>query len=417
MRITCPADLLTGLLNTKGVEQDLKYLFDAHLIESNLVSSRFWLSAHLHHHIHRLNLIPNSTLLAMGQELLQQLIAYQNDSYSQLRFIESGFQYCLLHLAELGELEYPLQRNLQFGKKYARKYQTDFRYTQNMLTSLELALQVRKGHLIQKTLFSLVEILEELPYAKETIAICDWLLAIEKKRRNWPLVSEIQTRMASIYAALNKKEKAIGYISSALKLNDDIKNFAGRYSNLISIALLLLDLEEFDKLTKLLTSANFDTSLLNKEDMARLWLIDGHMLYHNNKTKEAESSFKKVVNHSFLSVADSLLAKTHLYLAEIYNNRGDHHHYIQYLENALLYVQASGDQEKAVELHEELYELLIARDEVKGAVSHLEWIYRFYRENGNKAQIRKAADLLGGLYFKIGEHAKSTELYSVAQGV
>ncbi len=417
MRIACPKDLLTGILSVKGVEQDIKHLYDGHLIEANLEFDMFWIPAHLYHHVQRLNLVPKKTLLSMGQELLQQLIAYQKDNFSQLRYIESGFQYCLLHLVQLDDLEYPLQRNLQFGKKQTRKFQNAFRYAQNMVTSLELALKTRKGHLIQKAMFSLVEILEELPYEKETIAICDWLMKIEKKHRNWPLVSEIQTRMASIFAALNKKEKAIGLISSALKLNNDIKNFAGRYKNLISIALLLLDLGEYDKLNKLLTSANFDMSLLNREDVARLWLIDGHMLYHNKKLKEAESSFNKVINHTSLSVADSLLAKTYLYLAEIHNNRGDYAAYVKNLKKALDFVQASGDQEKTAALHEELYELLISQDEVREAVSHLEWLYYFYRENGNKAQIRKAADLLGGLYFKIGEHAKSTELYSVAQGI
>ncbi len=417
MRISCPKDLLTGMLNLKGVEQDIVFLYETHLIEANLEFDKFWIPVQLYHHIQRLNLVPKKTLLSIGQELLQQLIAYQKDSFDQLRYLEAGFQYCLLHLVRLKELEYPLQRNLQFGKKQTRKFQGAFRYAQNMVTSLELALKTRKGNLIQKAMFSLVEILEELPYEKETIAICDWLLKIEKKHRNWLLVSEIQTRMASIFASLNKKEKAIGLISSALKLNNDIKNFAGRYKNLISIALLLLDLGEFGKLNKLLTSANFDMSLLNKEDVARLWLIDGHMLYHHKKLKEAELSFNKVINHTSLSVADSLLAKTYLFLAEIHNNRGEYAAYVENLKKALDYVQASGDQEKSAALHEELYELLISQDEVKEAVLHLEWLYHFYRENGNKAQIRKAADLLGGLYFKIGEHAKSTELYSVAQGI
>jgi tetratricopeptide (TPR) repeat protein len=262
-----------------------------------------------------------------------------------------------------------------------------------------------------------VETLEELPYENETIAICEWLLAIEKKHRNWPLVSEIQTRLASIFAAQDKKEKAIGLISSAIKLNNDIKNFSGRYRNLISIALLLLDLEEFEKLTKLLTSANFDITLLNKEDVARLWLIDGHMLFHDGKFKEAETSFNKIIRQTALDVSDSLMAKTFLHLAEIYHAKSDWPLYVQYLESAVNYVQAIGDDEKAAQLHEELYELLVSQEDYLRAVNHLEWIYRFHQATGNKTLIRKAADLLGGLYFKIGEHAKSTELYSVAQGI
>ena len=412
-----PSDLLIAALEIKKGEQDLKALFDAHLVDANLAFDTFWIPVHLQYQIQRLQLIPQQMLKHYGEELLQHLIAYQQIPTRYLSYLETGFQYCLLRLYELGDVEYAMHRNLQFGKKLARRFQHSFRYGQNILTSLELALHTKKGHLIQKAMFSLVEVLEELPFENQTIEICNWLLEIEKKHRNWPLVSQLQTQLASIYSKLDKKEKAIGLISSAIKLNTDIKNFSSRYHNLIAIALLLLDLGEFEKLSKLLTTAHFDMSVLNRDDVTKLWLIDGHMLFHNQKYSEAESSFKKVVNHRSLNLSDTLYAKTYLNLAEIYNSKGDAESYSKYLEAALIHLQAVGNMEHSLALHEQLYELSIAREDYQSAVEHLEWVFNYHREQGNKAQTQKAADLLGGLYFKIGEHSKSTELYSIAQGI
>ncbi len=157
-----------------------------------------------------------------------------------------------------------------------------------------------------------------MPYEEETIQLCQWLLNIEEKHQNWALVSEIQIKIATIYSQLNKKEKAIGLVSSAIKLNNDIKNFSSRYRHLITIALLLLDLNDYERLRKLLANTNFDMSLLNKEDMAKLWLIDGHMLFHANRYGEAESSFNKVFEQIELNLPNALLAKTHLLLVKIH---------------------------------------------------------------------------------------------------
>jgi hypothetical protein len=417
LRIFCPGEFLKSLLDIKGIEADLEYLHQTHLINANLSFDEFWIPLHMQTRLREMSLVPGTVLESHGLELLQKLISCLDRKNAYYSLIETGFQYCIMELARNKILETPLQRNLQIGKKLSRKTHPKFRLTDNLTTSLELALLIGKGQLIQKTLFTIVETLEYLHFGKETIAICELLLQVEKKHRNWPLVSTIQMKAAGIFARMNKKEKAIGLISSALKLNNDINNFSNRHQNLITIALLLLDLEEFDKLSKLLSSTQFDMSLLNREDVAKLWLIDAHLLYSNKKYKEAEISFEKVLKENPPVAQDSLMAKTYSHLASLSRMKRDQAATAYFLEQSVIFIEACGEMEKAADLHQELYNLCTNQKEYHKAARHLEWIYYFYQNSGNKNQIRKIADQLGVLYFKIGEHAKSTDFYSIAQGI
>ncbi|MBU2515053.1 hypothetical protein KJ966_27350 [bacterium] len=410
-------ELLTKLIDEKNIDGDLEYLLHLHLIDADLSFKHFWIPSHLRYQLSRLHLIPETSKRNLGQEILQKIIVILDDSSNDLQRIEIGFIYCLFELIDLGIFENPLQRNLQFGKKLAKKACGSFNFLQNINISLELSLHIQKGQLIQKTLFSLIEILDQLPFGDETIKICEWLLQIETKHRNWQLVSEIQARIASIYIRLNKKEKAIGLISSAAKLNNDIKNYSSRYQNLIAIAMLLLDLEEFDRLMKLLANADFDISLLNKEDLTKLWLIDGHMLFNNNKYKEAQVSFEKVLKDPNVEISNSLLVKTLLNLAHIYLRQNNKKQYVECLENSVPFIEESREMEKASEIHEILYNENLKLNNLSKAVKHLEWIYSYNLKAENTNQVKELADKLGGLYFKIGEHSKSTDFYSIAQGI
>ncbi len=410
-------ELLLKLVEEKNIDGDLEYLLHLHLIDADLSFQNFWIPIHLRQQLSRLHLIPETSKRNLGQEILQKIIMIFDESSVDLQRVEIGFIYCLFELINLGIYENPLQRNLQFGKKLAKKLGSSFNFLQNISVSLELSLYIQKGQLIQKTLFSLVEILEHLPFGEETIKICEWLLQVETKHRNWQLVSEIQTRIASIYIRLNKKEKAIGLISSAAKLNNDIKNYSSRYQNLITIALLLLDLDEFDRLMKLLANADFDISLLNREDVAKLWLIDGHMLFNNTKYTEARTSFEKVLKEPKVEIPSSLLVKTLLNLAQIHRQQNNNRQYVKYLESSVPLIEESREMEKALEIHQLLYDENIKLNNISNAVKHLEWIYNYYLKAKNSNQIKELADKLGGLYFKIGEHTKSTDFYSIAQGI
>ncbi len=420
LRVKCSKKYLAKLLIIKNIDSDLWYLHRLFLIETDLDATGFWIPIHIHQQIDRYHLFPEKHLRNIGQELLQRQIGIiSNGSGSLKKRYINGFQYCIGELTKLGVVENPLQRNLQFGKKLARLLPNNKYFFQaNISISLELALLIQKGKLIQKTLFSIVGIMENYPLLqKETIHLCEWLLKIEEKHRNWTLVSEIQMKIASIHAKSNKKEKAIGLISSAIQLNNDIKNYSSRYQNLIAIALLLLDLDEYEKLGKLMGNADFDLNLLNKEDIAKLWLIDGHMLCFNRRYKEAEKSFAKTSLNSGLSIPDNLKAKTHISLAEIFRDRKDQNQYMLNLDKASEFFELSGDIIKACQIHEELYESYVSSSDIKKAIVHLEWLFDYYKKSGRNNRLRNIADQLGGLYFKIGDQTKSTDYYSIAQGI
>lgn len=418
LRIKCSKSYLEELWTGKNFKSDLVYLQQLHLIDSNLEFTHFWISSNIYYQINRYQLIPPQHISSVGQELLLgMIVAFRGNQVPLISWI-LGFQYCVSLLVELAPIENPLQRNLQLGKKLSRYGSTSFSlYYPIVSTCLEIALKTGKKKLLQKTLFSVMEIIENLPLEQYTIRIYKWLLQAEEKQRNWLLVSEILMKLALVYVKLNKKEKAIGLITSAIQLNNDIKNFASRSQNLITIALLLLELEEFEKVRKLISNADFDLKRLNEKEINKLWLIDGHLLHHEKKYDAAEKSFLKIFNSQTLIVSESLMAKTYIKLSEIYQRRNDAKRYQECLNNASRFFELSGSLKHATELHETLSELYLSAERTEKAIDHLEWLYNTAKQTGDLDRTRNIADQLGGLYFRIGDKIKSTNYYSIAQGI
>lgn len=415
-KVPSSKDYLSRLLEIEPIEGDLDFLYEACLIDSDLSSNYFHVPVFVSRRIEQFHLIPETFFKSIGPDILRNQISLLNES-SGIRSIQIGFHYCLLTLVETDLAESALKRNLQIGKRLARLNKSGYNYILNIRASLELALKMQVGTLIQQTLLSIVDILEHLPYVEETIAVCNWLLDIETRHRNWTLVSSIQMKIASVYAKSDKKEKAIGMITSAINLNNDIKNYSGRFHHLIMIALLLLDLGEYDKLNKLLLNNKFDIKLLNREDIAKLWLIDGHMLYRNKKTTASENSFSKAFPDLDASVPESLLAKSHFIMAEIHESKDQQAEQVEHLEKSVHFYEGAGDLLQASSIHDELSRIYLEKDAIENAVKHLEWLFHFQKQEGNTEDVRSIADQLGGLYFKIGDQQKSTDFYSIAQGI
>jgi len=402
----------------RNIDGDLQHLLKLRLIDSDIGLATVWVPIHYQHALKRYNLVPPKQVLTFGQELLQrQIVALQEFTAPQQNHI-TAFQYCINELATLGPIENPLQRNLQFGKKIVRTLgDTPEVFYPIINTCLELALISGNKQLLHKTLFSVLGIVEHLPFDKQIIKIYEWLMRSEEKQRNWLVVSEVMMKLAKVYTKLNKKEKAISLITSALQLNNDIKNFSNRFNNLISIALLLLDLGEFEKVRKLIDNTDFDLKRLSEEEIVKLWLIDGHLLYQEKKFDEAAKSFLKTFNKAKPSVPENLLAKTYLNLADIFNQRNDSERYEESLQKAVQLFDMAGNQADAMIQHEKLAELFLSTGKPETAIIHLEWLYNALKQEGHVDRARDLADQLGGLYFKVGDKPKSTTYYSIAQGI
>lgn len=418
LRVTCSRELLEKLLGIRKIEADLSFLQRLHLINANLPETHFWIPVNLCLIIEENALISKNQLLGFGRELLQRQTALlQGPKLPPISRI-CGFQYCINTLAEFGQIENPLQRNLQFGRKLSRLpgIQPALFYP-NICTSVEMVLASGEKQDVQKTVVSVLEMIEHLPLEKHAIRIYQWLIKSEEKGRNWALVAELQMKLASVYTRLNMREKAIGLITSAIQLNDDIKNYTHRYTNLITISLLLLDLGEFEKVRKIINHTEFDPAKLSEGEIARLWLIDGHLLFNSGKTKEAAASLRKSFKKAQAQIPGGLMAKTHVCLAEYYRTTNDRERYLKHLHQAALHFERAGSRLQAAELHEQLLDIYLSSDRNSEAAQHLEWLYMQVENAGDKERRREIADQLGGLYYKIGDKEKSTHYYSIAQGI
>lgn len=418
LRVHCSRSFLTELLGIKNIDADLNYLLRLHLISTNLSASHVWIPINLYLVIDQYELIPHNQLLGFGRELLKRHIAIMRGTTVPHAGRICGFQYCINTLAGIGEIENPLQRNLQYGRKLSRLPGVmPALFYPNICTSMEMVLAFGKKQDIQKVLLSILDIIGNLPLEKHAIRIYNWLLKNEEKQRNWPQVAELLMKLASVYTRLAMKEKAIGLITSAIQLNNDLKNFTHRYQNLITISLLLLDLEEFRKVKSIITSSEFDLKKLNESDIAKLWLIDGHLLFQNKKLKEAASSFIKVLKLPKPPISDSLLAKTHLNLADIYRTQNEQAHFYKHQNLAAAFFEKAGNVVLSSELHEQLLDLCLSANMNEDAIEHLEWLFVRIKKSEDQDRIRNIADQLGGLYFKVGNKQKSTDYYSLAQGM
>ena len=402
----------------RNIDDDLARLQHLGLIETDIGGLNVWVPIHYQHQLHRLDLMPGKSLLTFGQELLQRQIIALKDFKTPNQNQISAFQYSINQLATLGPLENPIQRNLQYAKKIIQYFgESPEVFYSTIKTSLELALLSGKKQLLHKTLFSVLNVVENLPYDKQVIRIYEWLMRSEEKQRNWLMVSDVMMKLAKVYTKIDKKERAIGLITSALQLNNDIKNFSSRFQNLISIALLLLDLGEFEKVRKLIDNTDFDLKRLSEEEIVKLWLIDGHLLYEEKKFDEAAKSFLKTFDKANPSVPENLLAKTYLNLADIFNQRNDTERYEESLEKAVQFFDQAGNHTDAMMQHEKLADLLLSSGKSEAAIVHLEWLYNVLKQEGEIERARDLADQLGGLYYKVGDKSKSTSYYSIAQGI
>lgn len=418
LRVPCSKPFLAELLGIKKVEPELNHLLRLHLISTNLSNTEVWIPANINQAIEQFQLISENQLLGFGRELLQRQAAMMKGTTIPGITRICGFQYCINTLADLGQIDNPLQRNIQFGRKLSRLSGTQpALFYPNVCTSLELVLSAGKKQDIQKTILSILDIIGNLPLEKHSVRIYQWLIKNAEKQRNWQQMADLLMKLASVYIRLNMKEKAIGLVTSAIQLNTDIKNFTHRYANLITIALLLLDLDEVEKVEKIISTTDFDLKKLSSDDIAKLWLVDGHLLFQSGKTKEAAASLRKVFKKSPPQIPGTLPAKTHLIMAEIYRGEGNREQYFKHLDQASLHFEKAGNIEQAAELHERLLDFCLSSNLNDDAIRHLEWLYSQVEKTNDKPTIRDIADQLGGLYFKVGNKEKSTRYYSIAKGI
>ena len=416
LRVPVTRHTLGRLLKQEDFSAAIEVLMRFKLIECNLDQTRFWLPSHLVTKIQQFQLIAPDLTLAHGKELLKNLVEYFEENQDDVAFIRVGFGYALSSLSQLGLLEGVILRNFQFAKRLAAALPNQPNLTcQSVITGLELSFLTDDEELKEKCLFSTLNILELLPQSYNPLELLEWFLEEAQNNRNWLMVVEIQTKIASLYADQNSKPKAIAYLTSALQLSNDLEHYEDRYQNLISIALLFLELGELGKVKGVLETADFDPALLTKKQMAFLWLIDGHMSLLDHQLAEAESSILRFLEFPNVSLPKGLTAKAYQTLSLLQTAGSPTQ--IEHLETAAnLFAQGKNDAGSAI-CREQLVRIYLDMQKIVEAVTHLEWLFHYHKSQNNHGETSRIAHKLGGLFFKLENKVKSTEYYKLAQGL
>ncbi|OGH01519.1 MAG: hypothetical protein A2600_12075 [Candidatus Lambdaproteobacteria bacterium RIFOXYD1_FULL_56_27] len=416
LRVKWPRESLVALFGPEEIDKDLEALFAAHLLERNLEGSLYWIGGHLYGQIRAKGLLPAEGLVKIGQDLMKKLIGRYEEVGHEPALTIAGVSYLLAELSLLGANETAWQRGLQFAKRVAVELGDRPRLlSQLLLSSVELSLASRQPETLERAFLSLLGVLEHLPLEPQALRLYEWLLSEEQDRRNWPQVCKLQIRLAALYAKSEQPERAKGHLLAATQLALDLPNPAERFGLLVETGLGFLELGEMEKLRGLLETAGFDPAHLNQENMSRLWLIDGYLLFLDQDPQGAYRSFAKAFNYRHPFISEALLAQTQLVLAQIHQHQGEEEKALESLIQAAKLFEHLRDWEQARQVHEEICRFFATHKRSTESISHLEWLYRFNRESGTTEKAGSIAHELGGLYFRIGDQHKSTDYYKKAQ--
>ena len=404
------------LLFGPELDKDLERLFELHLVERNLEGNLYWMAGNLAILYRKYKLLPQDLLVKTGQELLQKIIGSLEALETEPSLVIAGFSQVAAEVAHLGSRETALQRNLQFAKKMAPDLGSKVgMLSQNILTSLELALETGSSQALERCFSSILSIFDHLPLEAQTLRLYQWLLQAEEERHNWPQVSALQCRLAAIHVRQGAKERAKGLLVSATQLALDLGNPAERSHILVEIALLLLEIGEMEQLQDFLGAAQFQPEYLNQETLARLWLIDGHLLYHHQEPGPARRALAKAYEYKHPFLSDSLAAQTELILAKLARKTEQMPEAEAHLREAAKLFEKAKQWERAAAIHDELVAHKESQNRPGSTIEHLEWLYRYNCKEDHLDRARKIALKLGGLYYNAGDKTRSTEYYGKAQ--
>jgi len=418
LKIKISFDNLSGYYPSGPIEKDLEVLVKLGLIESDLCQDRFWVPLYLQFWFNPAKHLTKIQLIEFLKDFLQKQLVYLTRHKNQQIEPICGFYYCATALKNLGAEESAILRNLQLADSLDHKTERSYSFHYKLITTcLRWALASKNEKLYPKTLLRVMSILENLSFEKQVIRLYEWLIKQEQHSKNWKAVSELQMKVAGLYAKINEPEKALNLLTSTIYLCNDIKQFNYKTQNQINIALLFLDMEEYEKAKDVINGSNFQTDQLNEENTAKLWLIDGHLLFVERKYPEALNAFSKSWEKTQNTISPRLLAKTYYSMSLINKEYRNIKQQTECLVKAASLFEKAKLPKKASELHESLYELFIEQDKNDNAINHLEWLFRFFEQEKDFKGQKKIANLLGVLYFKVGLQQKSTEFYKIAQGI
>jgi tetratricopeptide (TPR) repeat protein len=410
---------LDNLIASDIISQNITVLVQHCLIETDVKRSYLWISFSLYDIILQYKIYDSGYLERLSRHLLVQEIRQVNASPPYRQELTLGFFHCAEFVSRHFSVTVAIKRVIQFGKGLTRSYGGQLPHLSHCIRFILNRLNDRdQNRYLFDFLFScadLIEAIKDPSYQIQNIAIYERLMILEDQVRNWQKVSEIQLRLSSLYVKTGHTDKAIGLLTAALQLNSDLKNRSKKYSNLIQIALLLLDLGEVEKVEKLVEETQFFPETLSKENMTLLWLIDGHLHYEAKRYKDAYYSFYKYQQSTSTSVPNRLRAKTCCYLAQLLERKGKTETARDFLIEAVRLYNLSAELHLTKKISDRLIKSISCSDSIEKNIVQLEKLLRVIQNSEEVESINSITNLLGGFYHKVGNNEKSIYYYKLTQ--
>ncbi|MGK0290136.1 MAG: hypothetical protein ACI86H_001591 [bacterium] len=412
-----PIELLEELVS-KTIFENLQMLKKLQLVHSDLAGKNYWIPNYLAKIFYNIKLFPESQLLTVGKHILQQYLQLVTNGRNVVAQEFAVFNQSLHNLILLGDAENCLLRNTQLGKRISKQsFPNNATLLNNVRTSLGIALYLENEDLKEKVVFESLEILDKLPMYSQVEKSYEWLLNKLQNEKKWHQVPKVQINLAKVYAKQQQKAKAASLLTASIILSEDIKDYSHRYETLIEVATLFLELGEIDKVDRLVLNADFDPHLLSVKNLARLWLIDGHLHYHDNEYLSSLDSFRKGLKDPNEIEANGLIAVSYVAIAGIYSQQNDISSWIIAVEKAIEYFILDNNFNEAENHHEYLWEHYKKENDLEKGEEHLVWLYTQASYKGNDEQAKKLANQLGELYHHLKNATKSAEYYKLAHQI
>ncbi len=252
-------------------------------------------------------------------------------------------------------------------------------------------------------------------YQADNLILYQWLSKQLTEKKQWQLLAEVHLIGASIYRSLGKGEQALTTLNATMKLNQDLQQHTIYYDTLISIALLLLELEDFDEALSIVKDANFNMQRLSQENISKLYFIDGFILKQQNQLDASTKAFLKSANKYVKDIPLSLQIAAYEQIKNSPLKTKFSQAFSNYKKNLAKSFKIANQPEEAEKIYKDLIQECMAQNNLEQATVYTEWLYTFFKSTGNTQELQKTVHQLGQLYYKQEKVEKAAALYAYAQ--
>lgn len=405
------------ILEMKDIKPVIENLLQLQMIEVSLDQQMIWIPQYLQKLMVEYQFFPRKLLIERGLSILHHIILEypEHDKKQYSRF--PAFHICLQIIADLGAYEAALVKAVQLGKRLsAAAIDNEVTLLNIARTIFELGISSGEEKLFTRSIFAVAGIFDECRKFVQSANLLEWYSDELEKKKLWEDVANARVLLAKSYIKGGKKEKAYPLLTQAVSLNADLENYANRYDNLIRLSLLLIELNEYEKLNNIINHTSFDPELLSKKNLSLLWLIDSHLLYHEGQKEEAFASMQKAIQDPYMDEAEIVYARTYEFLAEMLFEQDQ-----EASETVLAYLKKAAElsiyamsYSGAVAVYEKMTSMF-TETSPEVMIDGLKSLFDVLNDIQDYKLLARVADMLGKLYYLTGDQESYAHYYQISQ--